>query len=610
MASVNTDFTLPRDAYTTFDALTLKQHIKDRLNQGGVFTDQDFEGSNLSALIDIVAFSYHLSLFYLNQTSSEALFDETSVFENINRITKLIGYKTTGYKTSLLSFNATASESLPQSIYTIKRFSYFTLNGINYSFVNDVTFGKSTTVTEYISTLSDNTLLYQGKFFEHPIQTAVGQNFESIPLVVKNNVNNTSINIEHDSINIFVKKFNTNKYIEFIETDSVFNEDSAAYVFEKRLNENGFYDLKFGNGVNGVRLDAGDQIYIYYLKSKGEAGKVSAGNLDGNNLNIFTTSQFEAISPFIYEPDTQFLTPSLATNIAFTNKNASTSPSVIETVDQIKTNAPKAFYAQNRIVTSDDFDTFMDKNFASIVSSSVLVNNESYINNAIKYYYDLGLDRPNDDSRFMFNQVKFATTSQMNHVHVYMAPRIKTVDSSNNLYYLTQSQKSEIINSLVSTKLVNTEIIPHDPIYTAVTIGLEQVGTSPVVDDIDTTYIVIDRLVNSRVSIDKIQEQVSNIFINELSPENVELGEVVDINSISSQILKLTGVSGIRTRRVDDSGNIIREIPFLNIYSFNPIYSDVDISSTSSNLSLPYFKLPFLWNGSIKDKIIVETVNS
>ena len=57
--SVNTDFTLPRDAYATFDALTLKQHIKDRLNEGGVFTDQNFEGSNLSSLIDIVAFSYH-----------------------------------------------------------------------------------------------------------------------------------------------------------------------------------------------------------------------------------------------------------------------------------------------------------------------------------------------------------------------------------------------------------------------------------------------------------------------------------------------------------------------------------------------------------------------
>jgi len=610
MDNVNTDFTLPRDAYATFDALTLKQHIKDRLNKGGVFTDQEFEGSNLSALIDIIAFSYHLSLFYLNQTSSEALFDETSVFENINRITKLIGYKPTGYKTSVLAFNAVASESLPQNIYTIKRFSYFTINGIDYSFIRDTTFGKSTVSTEELTTLTDNTLLYQGRFFEHPVQTAIGQSFESIPLIVKDNVNNTAVNIEHDSINVFVKKFNTNKYIEFIETDSVFNEDSAAYVFEKRLNENGFYDLKFGNGVNGVRLDAGDLVYIYYLKSKGEAGQVSPGNLDGNNINIFTTSQFEAISPFIYEPGSQFMTPSLATSIAFTNKNASTSPSVIETVDQIKTNAPKTFYAQNRIVTGDDFDTYMDKNFASIVSSSILVNNESYINNVIKYYYDLGLDRPNDDSRFMFNQVKFATTNQSNHVHVFMVPRIKTVDIDNNLNYLTQSQKSEIISGLTSLKLVNAEIIPHDPIYTAVTIGLEQNGKSPAAIDVDTTYIVIDRLVNTRVSVDKIKEQVNNIFINELSAENVNLGQTVDINSISSQILKLAGVSGIKTRRVDDDGNIIRETPFLNIYTFNPIYSDVDIFSTSSNLTLPYFKLPFLWNGTIKDRIIVETVNS
>ena len=78
MAFADTDFSLPRDAYATFDALTLKNLIKQRLTQGGVFTDQDFEGSNLSSIIDIIAFSYHLSLFYLNQTASEALFDEAT----------------------------------------------------------------------------------------------------------------------------------------------------------------------------------------------------------------------------------------------------------------------------------------------------------------------------------------------------------------------------------------------------------------------------------------------------------------------------------------------------------------------------------------------------
>ena len=67
----NTDFSLNKDAYTSFDALTLKQLIKKRLNDGDVFTDQIFEGSNISAIIDIIAYSYHTLLFYLNQTSSE-----------------------------------------------------------------------------------------------------------------------------------------------------------------------------------------------------------------------------------------------------------------------------------------------------------------------------------------------------------------------------------------------------------------------------------------------------------------------------------------------------------------------------------------------------------
>ena len=72
----NTDFTLSRDSYTTFDALTLKQLIKKRLNEGGVFTDQAFEGSNISAIIDIISYSYHTLLFYLNNTASESTFNE------------------------------------------------------------------------------------------------------------------------------------------------------------------------------------------------------------------------------------------------------------------------------------------------------------------------------------------------------------------------------------------------------------------------------------------------------------------------------------------------------------------------------------------------------
>jgi len=610
MAFADTDFTLPRDAYATFDALTLKKLIKQRLTQGGVFTDQDFEGSNISSIIDIIAFSYHLSLFYLNQTSSEALFDEATLFENINRVTKLIGYKPTGYKTSVLSFNATAGELLPVNIYTVKRFSYFTVNGVDFSFIKDATFSKTNDLNEQLTTLSDQNLLYQGKYFEHPAQVAIGEDFETVTLVVKDTVNKAPINIEHDSINVFVQRFNDNKYIEFIEVDSIFTQDSSTYAFEKRLNENGFYELKFGNNVNGVKLGAGDNVFIYYLKSDGTKGIVAANALNGNNINIFTSNQFENISKYIYSTGTLFLTPNLATNISFTNDYGSTQPAEIETVDQVKANSPKSFFAQNRLVTIGDIDSFIEKNFSNIVASTKTVNNTSYIDNVIKYYYDLGLDRPNDDPRFLFNQVKFASTSQLNTVHTFVVPKLKTVDADNHPFFLTSSQKSEILNSMSSSKMANAEIIPHDPIYNAITVGLETTGTRPDVSDIGKTFLVVRRILNERFSATKIKEEVDNIFKSTFAVGTAKLGQVINLSDITAQILNIPGVQGLLTRRVNDNGEIVREVPFLNIYSFNAVYSDVDISSTSSNITLPYFKYPFLYNTTLSERILIETVES
>jgi hypothetical protein len=609
MAFADTDFSLPRDAYATFDALTLKKLIKQRLTQGGVFTDQDFEGSNISSIIDIIAFSYHLSIFYLNQTASEALFDEATLFENINRVTKLIGYNPTGYKTSVMAFNAIASELLPLNIYTIKRFSYFNINGVDFSFTRDATFTKTNDLTERLETLSDQNLLYQGKYFEHPVQTAIGEDFEIVSLIVKDTVNKRPINIEHDSINVFVKRFNDDKYIEFIEVNSIFEQDSSTYAVEKRLNENGFYELKFGNNVNGVKLDAGDNVYIYYLKSDGTKGVAAANTLNGNNINIFTSNQFEAISKYIYSADTLFLTPNIATNISFTNDFESTNPAEIETVDQIKANSPKTFFAQNRLVTVNDIDTFINKKYSNIVASSISVNNSSYVDNVIKYYYDLGLDRPNDDPRFLFNQVKFSSSSQLNSVHLFLVPRLKTVDASNQPFFLTSSQKSEILNSMDSSKMSNMEIVPHDPIYNAITVGLQLPGAQPDITDIDNTRIVIGRVINERFSAVKIKERVDNIFKQVFSTGNAELGQTINISDISAEILAIPGVQSITTRLVDANNNIIREVPFLNLYSFNVIYSDVDIESTSSNITLPYFKYPFLYNTTLADRIIVETVN-
>ena len=103
------EFNLPQDAYVAFDAVSLKEYIIDRLNENEKFTDQKFDGSNLAAVIDIIAYSYHVLLFYLNNTASEVNFDQATLYENMNKIVKLIGYKPAGKQTSIVPLAAEAS---------------------------------------------------------------------------------------------------------------------------------------------------------------------------------------------------------------------------------------------------------------------------------------------------------------------------------------------------------------------------------------------------------------------------------------------------------------------------------------------------------------------
>ena len=104
-----TDYKLPKNAYLSFDANTLKSLIIDRLNENEVFTDQNFEGSNFNAFVDVVSYMYHVLLFYLNTTSNESTFTTATLYENMNKLVSNIGYKPLGDQTSTLNFNISAT---------------------------------------------------------------------------------------------------------------------------------------------------------------------------------------------------------------------------------------------------------------------------------------------------------------------------------------------------------------------------------------------------------------------------------------------------------------------------------------------------------------------
>jgi len=603
--AIETDFNLQKNAYTSFDASTLKDLILKRLTDDGKFTDQLFEGSNINAVIDIISYSYHTLLFYLNQTSSESLFSEATLYENMNRIVKLIDYKPTGFKTSLLAFKATGSANLPNNLYTIPRYSFFIVDGVYYSFNQDVSFAKTTNGVEKLTSLSENSLLYQGRYFEFPEQVAIGEEFETVTLSIKDINSNKSFLVDHDSVDVYVENINTGAFTKFNETNSLFAE-TALPVYEKRINENGFYEIKFGDGIFGNKLNEGDKIYIFYLKSDGQSGEVSSGKLDGNEINFYTSALFQRIQEFIYkDANLTFLTPTQVSEIAFLNEVPSTQFKDKESVEEIEKNSPKIFSSQDRLVVNNDFTNFIEKRYSNIVRGVNVVNNRNYINGYMTYFYNLGFNRPNDDPRFLLNQLKFSSSSEINNIYIFLVPKFNQYDQGNiENNYLTTSQKNTIINSMEDTKLISLDLVPVDPIYQAFGIGLE-IDNLEKIDStlIEESFLVIEKNESSLINDQNIIQEVNNIFINYF--KGLTLGKPVSILTLKSSILSLQGVVNLKTRRVRN-GSTVSEVDNISLLKFNPVYPDIDIEIVSNEFATQYFQFPFLYNNTIKNQIIVE----
>jgi len=120
--------------------------------------------------------------------------------------------------------------------------------------------------------------------------------------------------------------------------------------------------------------------------------------------------------------------------------------------------------------------------------------------------------------------------------------------------------------------------------------------------------LVIEKSLTNKISSQKILENVNNIFVEYFNKTNSQLGLLIDITTLQTKILQITGVVGIKTRKT--SNGRVFEVPFINLIIYNPVYSNIDIISTSSSIQLPYFKYPFLLNNSILNKIVVENVNA
>jgi hypothetical protein len=599
MATNNTEqYTIQKGGYIAFDAMSLRQLMVDRLTEQKTFTDQNFLGSNLASIIDIIAYSYNTLIYYLNRTSSETMFSEAQLYENINRIVKLIDYSPIGNQTSTLSFNCSA-QNLPQGVYTIPRYSYVVTNNIPFSFNEDITFVKTSNNTlENLNELAEQKLLFQGQYQEYPIQTAAGDDNEVIILNPGDDL------VDHFNIEVFVKPKQTNKWELYTKTVNLFLESGSAKKYEIRLNQNKRYEIKFGNDINGSKLQSGDQVAIYYLASSGLNGVVGPNALDNQSRLVrFNTIQYNEIVNDIFTDQYRYLTNDETINILFANSSSSTNFKEAETVDQIRQTAPANYRSQYRLVTTRDYETFVKTNFVNLISDVTCVNNWDYVSGYLKYFYDIGLTDSSKTERALFNQVMYADSCNFNNVYLLVVPR----SSTSNLDYLVPSQKQLINSSLLPSKMATTETVFIDPVYKAVSFGITPSITelNPTIDESVCELEVIKRT-SSRRDNQSIINDITNILTDYFNRDNLTLGLTIDVRSLTQQILGVDGVQTFYTKRTDNPSVAIEG---LSLFVWNPVYPDNDKTVTTNNVPLKYFEYPFFNNlTTVANKIKVVAV--
>lgn len=596
-----TEFNLPKDAYAAFDATSLKSLIIQRLKTSNVFTDQAFEGSNLSAIIDIIAYSYHVSLFYLNNQAAESYFSQSALLENMNKLVNLIGYNPLGSQTSIASFDAAAGAGLAASNYIIPRYSFVAANGVFYSVANDIYFEKTTNDAEDLQSIGSQNLLYQGQFREYPTQTAAGAPFEIITLAIDSIVTNDNSFVDYSNIFVFVKDATTQLWGEWNLVESLFNEQTNSKSFEKRLNDAGRYELKFGDDVNGKKLNANDLVAVYYLQSNGSQGVIAAQAINGVSLVRYTTPRFREISSNIYEATDPIVTQDQLNAVFITNTNKSTDPKSLETVQEIRENAPRIFSAQNRAVTTVDFDAFAKRNFANLIRDVKTISNSEYINAYMKYFYDIGLKQPNDDNRVLLNQVSFADACDFNNVYMFVVPRNFVVQNSIP-QTLSTNLKQLIVNQMQSLQMQSIELVPSDPVYIAVDVAVAAFDEPASVDLRERSMLVIQRSQNSKITSSQIKANALDAMLNFFDINRMKLGMTLDFFALTKDLLAIAGVERIFTKRIDNN----TEVPGVSFVLWNPLYDVEDVSITSQNIALPSFKYPFLIDSDkLSSKIMV-----
>ena len=352
---------MPFTKFTNLDFDQIKQQIKDYLRANTNFTDFDFEGSNFSVLIDTLAYNTYISAFNSNLVVNESFLDSATLRENVVSLARNIGYVPRSKTAARASVKFQVSTTTNSPTITLQP------GLVCVGTQDDTDFVFS--ISESITTTVNNGLAQFGTT-QQPINILEGQYLTS-KFTVDGSLEQRFIldnsNIDTSSIVVYVRGAadpGLGKQYKIIDNIVNVTSVSETYLIQEIQDEK--YELLFGDGTFGKKLEDGSEITVQYIVTSGAAG---------NGPRVFTfagsfTDKDEAVSTLpasIIVPST---VPTVDTIQAASNGGD------IESLDSIKYFAPRLYSAQYRAVTARDYESIIQTVYPNTESVSVVGGEE------------------------------------------------------------------------------------------------------------------------------------------------------------------------------------------------------------------------------------------
>ena len=332
---------MPLSNFTNLDFNQVKSTLREYLKENSSFTDYDFEGSNLSTILDVLAYNTYITSYNANMVANEVFIDSATLRENVVSLARNIGYTPKSRKAAratITFFINTGDLSPAPATITLQKgvvassSSSFGSQSFVFSILEDITVPVVDNTAQF-----NNIPIYEGNL--------VTSNFTYNARNPEQKFILDNIGIDSELMTVTVKpNQQSSRSVKYSLQDSLFDIDGESKVYFIQEVDDERYQVIFGDNIFGKKLEDNNFIEVNYITSSGDAAngvnnfKFSGRlNYNRNSVDYVVTSGISA----------------LTTGIVASGGES------IEGVESIKKFAPRIYASQNRALTANDYETLI-----------------------------------------------------------------------------------------------------------------------------------------------------------------------------------------------------------------------------------------------------------